>query len=345
MSVYTNNFFGLDIGFTGIRLVQLYRRKNSFDLIAAGSLPNNIDLYTTDDPQKRAKLIATIQQLVRETAVKTHFVALALPERQVHTHFLEFPLMPSEKIEQTIRWEAESLIPIPLEDVEMDWTVIDNYEKKNSLGVFLCAAAKTKVQNLLSIVEQSGLSPILLESSLVSCSRAIGSNIQPDKPCVLLSIGHSNSEIAIIHQGVMKETRNIPLGGESLTQNLVSQLGLEWDLAEKAKINFDKIKDEVGIQIGKIVDDFNKNLSDEIKRSVQYFKEKREDIQIDQSIICGRSVLLPHFLEGIQANLPAMQVVIGNSWKSVQQSDAITRNSKGVEHGFGIALGLAMRKM
>ncbi len=344
MSVYTNNFLGLDIGATGIRLVQLLRRKNTFDLIAAGSLPNTVDPFTTDDPQKKSQLVATLQQLIKDTAVKTRFTAIALPERHVHTHFFEFPTMSPEKIEQTIRWEAESIIPVPLEDVEMDWHIIEKYPKKNTLGVFLSAAPKLKVQTLLSIVEMAGLNPVVIENSLVATVRSTCTTPETEN-CLVFTLGALNSELAIVHEGIIKETRNVPMGGDTLTGNLISQLGLEWDLADKAKLNYDKIKDEVGRQIKRIIEEFLAGLADEIKRSLQYYKEKREDVVITHAIFCGRSVLLPDFQAMMQSKFSDLTIVTGDAWATVNKSQDIIRNSRGIEHSFTLALGLAMRQL
>lgn len=353
MSIFTNNFFGLDIGTTGLRLVQLFRRGEQYELLAAGSLPNTVNLQTCEDPYKLKQLATTILQLRKECGVTTKNVAVALPEINLYSQLMEVPKLPPKQLEETIRWETESFVPLPMEEIEVDWQIIPIAGEKDKVFVFVVAAPLIKINKLTDLVQQADLNVISVESSLLATSRALLGKTEDKEVVVVINLGFENAELVIVRNGLPLATRKIPFGGDTFTKALVSNLSLEWDLAEKAKLNIKNVAGEIGEKIKKQVEATIDTLAREIRRSINYFKEKHEDVIVTEVLMTGRSVALPDFATLIERKLNAskgkgeenVQVSIGNPWKRVSKSEQIAGKSQEAEFNFSVAVGLAMKKL
>ena len=353
MSSYTNNFFGLDIGTTGIRVVQLFRHGDSYDLLAAGSLPNSVNLQTCEDPQKIQMLAEKIVRLRQECGVTSKNVALAIPEEYVYTQLIEFPKLPDKQLQETIRWESESFVPIPLEEVELDWKVFPIAGKKDKVFVFIVAAPLIKISKITDLIQLTKLNPINIESSIISASRAIIDKQEEQETVLMLNIGFENSELAIIKNGFILATRKLAMGGDTITRNLVSNLSLEWKLAEKTKLNLKNVEGEIGEKIKNHVGSVILNLSREIRRSIHYFKEKYDDLVVTKVVVTGHTASMNDFQKVLQEKLnnikakedENLEVVIGNPWSRIAKSQSIEEKSPEAKYNFSVAVGLAMKKL
>ena len=353
MTNYTNNFFGLDLGTTGIRIVQLFRRGDNYDLLAAGSLPNSTNIQTCEDPQKIQTLAEKILQLRKECGVTCKNVTLSIPEEYVYTQLIEFPKLPDKQLQETIRWESESFVPIPLEEVELDWKIFPISGEKDKVFVFIVAAPLLKINKITDLLQFTKLNVINIESSIISTSRAIIDKQEEKETVLMLNIGFENSELAIIKNGVILATRKLPLGGDTITRALVSNLSLEWKLAEKTKLNLKNVEGEIGEKIKGYVNSVIINLSREVRRSIHYFKEKYDDLIVTKVVVTGHTVAMHNFKNLFQEKLnniktkedENLEVSIGNPWSRVAKSQSIEDKSPEAKYSFSVAVGLAMKKL
>ncbi|MEI6221422.1 MAG: type IV pilus assembly protein PilM [bacterium] len=353
MANYNNNYFGLDIGTTGIRLVQLFQRGEYHELLAAGSLPNNIDVYTCEDPEQLKFLTQTIDQLRKECGVTSKNVILGISEAHVYTQLIELPKLPDKQMEETIRWEAESFIPIPLDEVELDWEIVPIAGEKNKVLVFLLASPLIKLNKVIEVVQQANLHVINVESSLMASGRALIGKEDEKETVLLLNIGNEQSELGIIKNGLLLATRQIPLGGNTITKSLVSNLSLEWKLAEKTKLNLNNLSGAVGEKITREVNNVIDTLAHETQRSIHYFKEKFDDLAVTKIILTGRTAVVSSMVDVFAAQLNALQskdsnpiiVQVGNPWKTIAKNNSIVEKSPEAQYSFSVALGLALKKI
>lgn len=355
MSNYSNNFFGLDIGTTGIRLTQLFRRRDDYELLAAGSLPNTIDINTCEDKKKLDLLSQTIDQLRKECGVTTKNVALALPEAHVFTQLTTMAKLPDEKMDEAIEWEAENFIPIAREEVELDRTFIPIAGEKDKHLVLMLAAPLVKLQNLVRVVEKADLKVIGIESSLLSAGRSLVTKDYDTKTVAILNVGYDNTELAIFKQGLLLATRNITIGGNTVNKNLNSHLSLDWALAEKTKISLANLTGEVATKIQQQVDDVITSLAKEIDRSILYFKERFDELVVTDMLVVGRPLMMNNFLPLLKQKLADVAaerkessiafIEEGNPWKEIAHSNSIIEKSPETKLSFASSVGLALQKL
>ena len=138
--VKDTEFFGLDIGSTAIRLVQLRRGSTHPALVAYGALPVPANLTASDSQMDQDKISELVKQLVRENHVSLKNVVVGLPSNKVFATVITTPKLDNSQLAKAIRYQAEQYIPMALDQVKLDWAVIDQSKDGKQLEVLLLAA-------------------------------------------------------------------------------------------------------------------------------------------------------------------------------------------------------------
>jgi type IV pilus assembly protein PilM len=136
-----NDFFGLDIGNTGVRVVQLRGNTGLKTLQHYGFAPVEKALAQSDAAVDQQKLAQTIKELLMSAGITTSNVAVGLPSNKVFTTLVDMDRLEESEISKAIQYQADSLIPTPLADSKLDWAVVGD-----------SPLDKSKVEVLLTIV-------------------------------------------------------------------------------------------------------------------------------------------------------------------------------------------------
>jgi type IV pilus assembly protein PilM len=158
--VKETEFFGLDIGSTAIRLVQLRRGGGHPALVAYGALPVPANLTSSDSQMDQDKIAELVRQLVRENRVALKNVVVGLSATKVFATVITTPKLDNAQLAKAIRYQAEQYIPMALDQVKLDWAVIDQSKDGKQLEVLLVAAPTAAIDKYVSIIEKAGLEAI-----------------------------------------------------------------------------------------------------------------------------------------------------------------------------------------
>ena len=139
LSGKTNDFFGLDIGTSGIRLAKITRPSNALQTYAYMAIDPKIAV--SDSKVDQQKLAQSVKELVAKSGIKTKSVAVGLPSQKVFTAVVDIERLSREELAKTIHLQADSLIPTPINESKIDWDLIGDSPQD-----------KTKVEILLSSV-------------------------------------------------------------------------------------------------------------------------------------------------------------------------------------------------
>jgi len=115
---------GLDIGSHSIKFVELQKQGNFFTLIAAGTMPTPPKVLGATAQAEVESLASSVRKLVKDAGAKSRSVNVALPESQVFTRVIEVPQLSRQELASSLKWEAEQYIPLPLDQVTMDFTIL-----------------------------------------------------------------------------------------------------------------------------------------------------------------------------------------------------------------------------
>jgi type IV pilus assembly protein PilM len=158
---------------------------------------------------------------------------------------------------------------------------------------------------------------------------------------MILDIGSTTTEIAIIDNGVLNQTRSFPLAGFGMTRAISQNLGLDINQAEQFKQRFGLSQDKLEGQVYKVVEPILRNILDEAVRSSKFFQEQSGK-KIERVILTGGSSRLPMIVEFIKSYM-GVEVSFGNPWSNVSYKSSDSDKLNGMAPEFATAVGLAMR--
>ncbi|MEK7580292.1 MAG: pilus assembly protein PilM [Patescibacteria group bacterium] len=120
------SYLGIDIGTTSIKLVELTKENGVPTLLTYGYAERPLDDVVHNDPDKvKQESINLLAKIYKRSGAISYKATTALPNFSVFTSVISLPIMPKKELAEAIRWEAKKFIPIPLEDVVLDWEIIE----------------------------------------------------------------------------------------------------------------------------------------------------------------------------------------------------------------------------
>lgn len=337
------SLLGIDIGTHSVKLIEIGREKDVYTLLAAGSVPTPNKALSSPVAADLEAIAYVVKQLVRDTGAKSDKVNIALPEAQVFTRVIEVPPLSERELTSAIQWEAEQYIPLPLDQVNMDFTILRQAAETTTgkMEVLLIAAPKALIERYMTILELSDLTPAYAETEIVASTRAITKSVANLHNVMLLSIGSQTTELTILHDGVIAFTRSISAGGEALSRALSQSLDFTVVQAEEYKKTYGLQR---GLLEGKLVtamEPIMTTILGEMKRAIAFFSEKYAQDRIEAVVLAGGSAKLPGLVSYITEQI-AVETQIANPWVGIQKDPRFAILSTEAPT-FTVAAGLAMR--
>lgn len=337
------DLFGLDISPSSIKLIQAQKTASGHLLKAFGETTININL-NSELERDQMLAAAAIKKLVEDSRVITRNVVIALPESQVYSRVIELPPLQEDELAKAMRFEAEQYVPIPLDQVQIQHTILKSPPKGSEsakMEVLLVAAQQKAIETLEKIVIVAGLTPVSLETELLAILRAISP--QMDSTAVLIDLGQNSTDLAIVIDGVLKQVYTIASGGAALTRAIAANLSLNVLQAEQYKRTYGLDKTQLEGKVAEAILDPLEIIVNQIKNSLSFIKQKYPETALRKTVITGGTALLPD-LSVYLADKLGLEVLLGDPFYAFIRDknfpEPLVRNAP----RFATAVGLAIRE-
>ncbi len=337
-----SDFFGLDLGTTAVRVVELRGGGPTKQLFKYASAPINSAIAASDADNDQHKVAQVIHDLITTSQISTRNVAVGIPSYKVFTTVVDIDRLSPNDLAKTIRLQADSLIPTPLSESKIDWAVIgDSPKDKSKQEVLLTSVTNEYIEKQLDILESIGLNVIAFEPDNLALARAM---VAPEStnPQVVLDIGHKTTDLVIVMNGAPRLTRSIPTGSEAILRSAVQNLGIDQKQAEQFVFKFGLNKNKLEGQIYQSIIGTVDLIVSEVEKSIKFFQTRYVDTPIDRIVVTGNAAGLPEFPLYV-ANKTGLKVEIGNAWRNVAYPQSQQNELLSVSNNFGVSIGLAER--
>lgn len=307
--------FGLDIGSSSLKVMQVDTENHQHSVLGYGVTsfdPGAIVDGVITDPVSIAKVAQELfsKNIIGE--ITTRRVVLAMPASRTFNRTMTLPKMDTKDIAEAVRLEAEQYIPMPLEDLYIDYTVISQTDKE--IELLAVAAPKKITDSYLSLMKLLGLETVLLETTISAASRLYVHAEQSDVPAVLIDLGSLSSDITIYDKALIV-TGTVPGGGDNFTTFIADKLNVS---KQEAHV----IKTKYGLGLSKkqkeIVDSLNPildQMSKELRRMIRYYEERSNtESKIGQVITMGGGANMPGLSEHL-TNILRLPVRMCDPWQ------------------------------
>ncbi len=335
------SFLGIDLGSTSIKLVELYKDKGVPTLLTYGygeratSGPARV---ASQEVQRR--VISLLKRLYKESGAQSFKVVTALPNFSVFNSVITLPVMKKKEMGAAVRWEAKKFIPMPVEDVILDWKIIDEMltEGRRNFRILLTAASRNLVKRYVEIFKQADLQLLSLETEAFALVRSL---IGRD-PSITMVIDTSavTTDIIIIEKSVPALNRSIDVGGITITRAIANSLNIDFKRA-------DQFKKDIGMggssKIPKIIEGIFQPVVDEIRYSLNLYQGQAGK-PVEKIVLSGGSAYLPNLPEYLSQALK-MKVFIGDPWARIAYPEELKPALEEIAPRFAVAIGLALREL
>lgn len=285
---------GLDIGSSAVKLVELRQKKGEYYLDRLGVEPLSPEAIVDGSIMDSSLVVDAIHKLNDETKVKTPQYATSLSGHSVIIKKIQVPAMGEEELGESIQWEAEQYIPFDINDVRLDYVVLDTGGGRETMEVLLVAVKRDKVNDYTSVISQTGKTPALVDVDAFAIQNAYEANydIDPLKTVALVNMGAAVTNINVIARGATVFWRDISFGGNQYTEALQRDLNLSFEQAEAVK------RGETGARfsaadVRQVLDDVSAEMAGEIRKTFDFYTTTSSEGQVDELVLAGGCALTP----------------------------------------------------
>jgi type IV pilus assembly protein PilM len=341
------NLVGLDIGTHSVKMIQIRAADPKPKLLNMGIAPVPRDAFAEGRIAKPEIVANIIRQLSTSLKIKQKAVAISVSGYDVMIKKIELPTMTEEELETKMYSELGQYIPYNIDEVDIDYQVMDiSKDRPNFMEVLLVAAKKESITDFSGLLKLAGFDANVVDVDFFALGNAYEATYGADDDSIaLLDMGANKSVMNISQKGIPIFTRGISIGGNQITESIRDHFRITFEEAEAAKLG----EAPETYQAQALEDIFVSTASswvNECRRAMDFFYHNYPDNSVKALYLSGGSCRLPGFDKVLQEHLD-IPVEIFNPISKLQY-DSKQFDPAYIEYigpQMAISLGLALRKL
>lgn len=310
------NLLCLDIGSSSVKVIELGEKTGKVCLVKYAVLPLPEDCIEAHQVKSYSALTEVLTKFVKDNGYKNHDTAIILSGPQVVTQLIKVPAeFADHQLHTHIELEAEKTIPFELDELSMDFDVVDaDGENKEYIEVLLAAAKKDYVNEFIDIMKAVGLnlriidvySCVMARLSMHVAVKQMGWTNSINKVIALIDIGHDILTVTVFKNERQLYLKEQNFGGRELNNVIREEHSVDYAQAEKLKLHYSDPN------ISNLIDNFRDQLSMQIYQMLQFFYASAFANKIDHVFLLGGGAVLKDLEMALEEkiNLPVKKLDI-----------------------------------
>jgi type IV pilus assembly protein PilM len=342
---------GVDISPSTIKIVQIRRDRGQAILETYGeiALGPYAGLEVGQPTNLSAEKVAeALRDLMSEAKVTTNRCAVSIPFASSLITLLQVPTTDEEKLKTVIPLEARKYIPVPIEEVILDWYVIppapptdpsSPQEERSYTEALAIAIHKDTINRHQKIIHLSNLEASFFEIEIFSTVRAVLDH--GVAPVVILDIGFASTKLYIVEHGIIRRSHNISRGTQDITRAIASSMNVPVAQAEvmKRSVDVTSTEDSAAVAASAVL---NHIISETSRIMVEF--ERKHSKPVDKVILTGTGVALNGIFPYAKEKFD-VEVEIANPFKKVETPALLDNVLTEVGPSFAVSIGLSLREL
>lgn len=333
--------FGLDIGSSAVKAVQLHEGRDGLTLTAFGVVPLPPHVIEDGSIKDPPTVVDAVKDAVTKAGIKSTQAVIGICGRELIIKKVQIPEVPPKELTGAVQLEAEHHIPFAIDEVFVDYHVVDR--RGGQMDLILVAVKKSKVTEYAAVVEEAGLSAAVVDVD----GFALGNQFELNHPeashdtVALIDIGASILKTNVVRAGASIFARDIPFGGNHYTQAIAERLGIAPEQAEAAKLGHN-----VGVEWDAVVpalEAVSRELSLEVQRTFDYFASTTDSEHITRVVLAGGCALLPGLGEYLSSSW-SIPVELARPCERIGVDPAWAQEVDTAGPSMAVPIGLALRR-
>jgi type IV pilus assembly protein PilM len=253
--------------------------------------------------------------------------------------------MTDAELAESIQWEAEQYIPFDINDVNLDYVVLES-DAGDTMDVLLVAVKKDRIADYTSVIVQAGKDPVLVDVDVFALQNAFEANYDVDPETIaLVNIGASVMNINVLYHGTSIFWRDVAFGGNQYTEAIQRELSLSRDDAERLKLG-ERVGENTLQQVLSVLNSVSEDLTAELQKTIDFFVATSSVDHIDRVVLAGGSAQILNLDEVLRERFQ-VAVEVMNPFRNIRYSESdfdpewINRHAPAM----AVAVGLAVRRV
>ncbi len=311
---------GLDIGFSSIKVMQMERHGNHEQVLGYGVGSFDSKAIKNGVVINHESLAKSINDLFKSSIIgeiTTRRVAVTIPATRTFIRTMNLPPnIHDEELRGAVSLEAEQYIPVPIDELYVDYNVINKTDK----GIELLAVGVSKkiIDSYMLLIRVLGLEPVAFDTSISAGARLFNKQGENnDIPAILIDFGSGSADLTL-HDSTIVVTGTIACGGDIFTELIGKKLGVGHDEAHIIKTKYGLSKSKKQTEIAEALSPNLEQLTKEIRRMIRYHEERSDSKQkIGQIVTMGGGANMPGLSEYLTSML-RLPVRMCDPWQNLQ---------------------------
>ena len=335
---------GCDVGSSAIKIVELKPLKNDeFQLVHAAVAELSPEAIVDGAIMDSSLVVEALTGLISENGIKNSKFGGSLSGHSVIIKKIQLPSMTEAELAESIQWEAEQYIPFDINDVNLDYVVLDT-GSSDTMDVLLVAVKRDRINDYTSVIVQAGKEPVLVDVDVFAVQNAFETNYSSHGETVaLVNVGASVMNINVLNDGNSVFWRDVAFGGNLYTEAIQREFNLPREDAEKVKLG-----EEVGQvskeQVDSVLGAASEDLAAELQKTIDFFVATSSVDRLDRVMLSGGGSLVAN-LDSILHERFQVNVELLNPFRNIRYNESdfdpdwINSNAPAM----AVAVGLAIR--
>jgi type IV pilus assembly protein PilM len=196
-----------------IRAVEMTKSSGGYSLVAYGKQPLEsavVEEGFIRDPEKFSDAFLT---LMREKNFAAENVVFGVNNENVVMRYASFPKVPDDKLRNMIFLQAQEFMPIPVQEMQMDYIVAGESKDSNDqemIDVVLVGARNTMLDQLINVFGAAKKTVIDVEPTPFALCRT-ASVVNPEKCYCMLNVSNGIINFLFVKGDAMQTVRSIAI--------------------------------------------------------------------------------------------------------------------------------------
>src|SRR3989344_5502813 len=236
--------FGVDVNDLSLKIVKLKKKQHGFVMVSCNELamrPGIVHEVVIQDQSALVRAIRAALVTVEGDGLNTKYAAISLPEEKSFSQVIQMPKMSYEELALAVPYEAENYIPLPINNVYLDFEVISPGQEKHSAqhtDVLINVMPKPIIDAYVATFKLAGVTPCILEVESQAIARALVKKGESLPPVIFIDLGNASTSFIIFSSGAIRFTSSIPISSEQLTKAIADNLSIDALRAETLKVRY-----------------------------------------------------------------------------------------------------------
>ena len=346
----SKSIVGLDVGSSSVKAVELTRKGkgDSFELNHLGIAKVAPEAIVQGAFLNSGAITNAIREAIENAKIKTKNVAAAVSGHSVIVKKVSLPVMTREELDEQIRWEAEQYIPFDVNEVNLDFQILDSVEDEGRMEVLLVAAKKDLIDDYVQVITEAGLTPVAIDVAAFAVENAFEANYEArgGETIALVNIGAQVVNINIMSGGVPCFTRDITTAGNQYTEEIQKALSISFEEAERIKLggHGTEGQDVVPREVEQAMQSVTETVIGEISRSLDFYAATSAESRIEKVYLAGGAARVSGLPQAFQERTGLAVETLNPLQRMLPSSKFEQDQLDDMAPGLSVGVGLALRR-